>query len=87
MNTLDQLNSVSSYTAQEAAFQVIDRLQSYNSGEQVAGAALVFLLLCERFKQDPRDVLSKGSAVLLDTLTYGSGEQTRAIKTYLNQEI
>ena len=87
MNTIDQLNAVSSQAAQEAAFVVIDRLQSYNSGEQIAGAALVFLMLCERFKQDPREVLLKGSAVLLDTLSYGTGEQTRAIKTYLNKEL
>ena len=87
MNTIDQINSVSFTKAQEAAFAVIDALQRFNAGEQVAGSSLVFHLLCERFKQNPRDVLIKGQQVLQDTLSFGHGEHTRAIKAYLNKEL
>jgi hypothetical protein len=87
MNTIDQINTVSFTKAQYAAFTVIDALQGFNSGEQIAGAALVFHLLCERFKQDPREVLNKGHQVLQDSLSFGSGEHVKAIKTYLNKEL
>lgn len=86
-NITDQINFVSFTRAQRAAFNCIDRLQDYTAGEQVAAASLLFHLLCERFKQNPRDVMIKGQQVLLDTLSFGHGEHTRAIKTYLNQEI
>ena len=87
MNTIDQLNAVSYTAAQAAAFKVIDALQNFNAGEQVAGAALVFHLLCEKYKQNPRDVMVKGHQVLQDALSFGRGEHINAVKAYLNKEI
>lgn len=85
-NTTDQLNMVTSEEGQRAAFAILDRLQESPQGVQLAALSMMFLLMCERLKQDPRDVLSKGSAVLLDAFTEGRGEYIRAIREYLKGE-
>lgn len=86
-NTLDQLNAVSFTKAQEAAFAAINALQNYNQGQQVAAAAMLLHLLCDRFKINPREAMTKGHQVLQDTLSFGHGEHTRAIKAYINKEL
>lgn len=86
-NTLDQINFADHEEVQRCAFSIIDRLQGYSQGVQVSAAALLFLMLCHRFNASPTDVLSKSNAMLLDCLSYGRGEQARAIKTYLAKEL
>jgi hypothetical protein len=87
MNITDQINSTTVAKGQMVAFKMLDTLQSEQPGDQVVGAAMMFLMLCERFKQDPREVLRKSSHVLYDSLLVGRGDHTRAIKNYLNMEL
>lgn len=87
MHVLDQINGTTVVAGQRVAFKVLDQLQTEKPGDQIVGAAMLFLLLCERFKQKPTDVLNKSSHVLYDSLSVGRGEHTRAIKTYLNMEL
>lgn len=87
MNILDQLNMTTVDEGQRVAFRALDVVQTEKPGPQVVGIAILFLLLCTRFKQDPRQVLDKAGRVLYDSLSIGKGEQTRAIKTYLEKEL
>jgi hypothetical protein len=84
---MDQLNFCSTQEAQRVAFKVISVLQDEPAGKQVAGAALLFLMLCERFNQKPRDVLNKSARMLYDAFSEGTGEHAKAIQTYLLKEL
>jgi hypothetical protein len=86
MNVRDQISSTNVARGQLAAFKVLEGMQEIPPGDQLVGIAMMFLMLCERHKQDPRDVLSVGSHVLYDSLSVGKGEHTRAIKQYLRLE-
>ena len=69
------------------AFKVLDGLHGEKPGDQLVGISMMFLMMCERFKQNPRDVLLKSSCVLYDSLSVGKGEHTRAIKTFMKMEM
>lgn len=86
-NAIDQLNMVTAEQAQRTAFRVLDQLQDIPAGEQIAAMSLMFLLLCQRHQQNPRDVLDKGSKILLDAFTEGRGEYIRALRNYLKEEL
>ena len=86
MNLIDQLNFASHEDVQRLAFNILDRIQNEPGGQQLAASGLFFLLICERFKVSPREVLYKSSSVLLDALSNGTGEQTRAMQMYLREE-
>ena len=83
----DQINSSTVTSGQLVAFKVLDGLSQEKPGDQLVGIAMMFLMMCERFKQDPREVLDVSHRVLYDSLSIGRGEHTRAIKQYLNVEL
>jgi hypothetical protein len=84
----DQLNSVTSENSQKVAFTLLDMIQGIEpKGLQLSGVALMFLLMCERYKQNPREVLDKSSRVLYDAFLEGRGEYIRAIQNYLKEEL
>jgi hypothetical protein len=82
----DQINGTNVVRGQLAAFKLLEGLQEIPPGDQLVGISMMFLMLCERHKQDPRQVLDIGSHVLYDSLSIGKGEHTRAIKQYLKLE-
>jgi hypothetical protein len=86
-NPIDQINNTTVTKGQLVAFKVLEGLQSYSTGDQLVGIAMMFLMLCERFKVKPRDILDKSSHVLYDSLLVGKGEHTRAIQNYMNMEL
>jgi hypothetical protein len=86
MNPIDQINSTTVTEGQLIAFKILETLQGEPPGKQLVGMAMMFLMFCERHKQDPRAVLDKASHVLYDSLSVGTGDHTRAIKTYLRME-
>jgi len=87
LNVLDQINSTTVVKGQIVAFKTLEGIQSETGGNQLIGVSMLFLMLCERLKQNPRDVLDKASHVLYDSLSVGTGEHTRAIKLFMNMEI
>jgi hypothetical protein len=87
LNPLDQINNTTVTKGQLVAFKVLEGLHGEKPGDQLVGIAMMFLMMCERFKQNPRDVLHKSSRVLYDSLSVGKGEHTRAIKTFMNMEM
>ena len=86
-NIVDQMNSTTVAKAQRVAFKLLDRIQEEQPGDQVVGSAMFFLAMCDRFGTDPRDVLSKASRVWYDSFSVGKGEQARAIREYLKEEL
>ena len=87
MQLNDQINSATVTEGQIIAFKVLEGLQQEKPGKVLVGVAMMFLMLCERFKVKPRDVLDVAHRVLYDSLSIGRGEHTRAIKTYMNMEL
>ena len=83
----DQLNMLTSAQAQQVAFKVINAVQSEPPGHQVAAVAITFLMMCERYKADPRDVLDKVSRIAYDAFSEGRGEYIRAIQNYIREEL
>lgn len=84
----DQLNFASSDATQQAAFQLLDLIQGVQpKGLQLSAVAFMFLMMCERYGQDPRDVLDKTHRQLTDSLSVGRGEYVRAIREYLKGEL
>lgn len=85
-NAIDQLNFASSKSAQRVAFKALNAVQDENAGLQLAGAAMFLLLLCERHKLQPNDVLNKAARITYDAFSEGRSEQARAIRDYLQGE-
>ncbi|MGQ0595824.1 hypothetical protein [Aquabacterium sp.] len=71
---------------QQVAFKALDALQGDKAGDQVAAVSMMFLLVCQRHRLKPRDVLDKGARILQDSLSQGRGEYVRAIRDYLQDE-
>jgi hypothetical protein len=85
---IDQLNLTESTAASEAAFVVIDSLQQLDPASvRLPAAAIVLILLCERFDLKLTDVLDKASRMMRDALEVGKGEHIRAIQMYLKEEL
>ena len=84
---LDQLNMITSQKAQQDAFKVINALQSEPAGHQIAAIAVTFLMVCQRYKVDPRAVLDKASRIAYDAFSEGRGEYIRAIQNYIREEL
>jgi len=84
----DQLNFASSDATQQAAFQLLDIIQGIQpKGLQLSAVSFMFLMMCERYGQDLRDVLDKTHRQLYDSLSKGRGEYVRAIQQYLKAEL
>lgn len=69
----------------EAAMAVITKLQNFRSEEQVLGAGLVFVKLCEHFNVRPIAVLEAANK-MFRTDSVGSAEM-RALAEYIKHEI
>lgn len=87
MENADAFSSMSAPRAAQLAFEMVSAIQHRPSGEQLAGVAMLFLLMSKRMKADARDVLARTGARMEDALSYGSGEHIRAIKQYLREEM
>ena len=74
-----QVKGTSVVRGQIAAFKMLEGLQGINQGDQLIGVSMMLLMLCERFKQKPRDVLDTASYVLYDSLSKG--------KVFMNLEL
>lgn len=82
-----QIKNSSVVKGQLAAFKLLEGLQDSPPGDELVGVTMLFLMLCERYKQKPSEVLNVGSHILYDSLSIGKGEQTRAIKMFMNMEL
>ena len=88
-NALDQLSFVGTNEAALITFKIVNAIQQEKPGRQLAGVANLFLLMCHKFKIDPRDVLDKSSRRLYDSFCdeSGRGEHIRAMKAYVEGEL
>ena len=87
MNLSDQINFIGKAHASETVFKLISAMQNDNPGSQVTAAGMLFLLLCEKYKCNPRDVLDKGSRVLFDAFSDPDNAHIRAVKQYIYNEL
>lgn len=53
---MDRVNSVNTDQIGDAVFEVLNQLQFHPSETQVVAAAVVVLLMCERYKANPEEV-------------------------------
>lgn len=86
-NTYLQLINASADRVSEAMFTMIDRLQIFSPGEQVAAAAVLSMLMAERHGIDPVDAFRVGSQIVRASDYHTRGQQFRAARDYLKNEV
>lgn len=79
--------SSSSKTIKKIAMQLINVLQDYKRGDIVVAAAVIWLMICERFEVEPNDMLAK--AARIRDVTYDSkfDHQFLALQEYFKNEL
>lgn len=87
MNLTDQINFINTAHASQTVFKIISAIQGENPGSQVTAAGMLFLLLCKKYKADPRETLSKADRVLYNAFSEGRGEYIRAVQMYIEKEL
>lgn len=86
MSVRDELTNATIGPVARAAFRCIDVLQDERKGSQLAGAAVLFLLICRRNNLDPREVLSLSSG-MLNAAFRDNNEHALAIKMFLKEDV
>ncbi len=83
---LDRLHRVTPHQLKTYALLSLNLLQRRRPQEIVAAIAAVFILLCRRYKVDPRGVLDT-----VDTMVRHASEEhpveMRALKRYLREDL
>lgn len=87
MNLTDQINFINTAHASETVFKIISAIQGDNPGSQVTAAGMLFLILCQKYRVDPRDTLDKADRVLYNAFSEGRGDHIRAVKMYVDKEL
>jgi len=85
MNLNDQINNIDPLMAAMTGFAIASHVQDARLENQLTGAGLVFLVMCQEAGLNPRDVLVKLSSVLLDTDPYHH-RQVAALRQLIREE-
>lgn len=85
MNT-DALNNIRPHKAITSAYLQIDAVQHEQAHVQVAGAAVLFLTICQEAGLDVSEVLNKASRITKDDDNPYQPE-VRALRAYVRGEI
>lgn len=83
---IDRLYDVKWRDVKLAAMGWLNQVQYTAPADQVIALAVTFLLICERFKLEPRRVLEASERVLRRAIEL-EPHYPRAIKAYLREEI
>jgi hypothetical protein len=84
----EQLVNADLGKALTAMYATVDRLQTAgNPGEQVAGAAILFRLLCERFGMDLNDTFTATGRMIREPCTKDQVVQLAAARQYLKEQL
>jgi hypothetical protein len=81
----DRLNGVDPNKAGQAALAVIDRLQNYAPEQQLAGAAITFVLLLKKYQQHAGNVLTVANNLMDRTVQHVP--QLGAMRDYVRYEL
>lgn len=82
----DQLNSVVSFHAVEAAYAAVSAVQTMAPAKQVMGAAVLFSVLCEELKLDASELINKAQRVAKDADGFFTREM-KALRDYVKGEL
>lgn len=86
MSNRDLMTNASPEEVSEAAFAVIDAIQTRRRHVQPLGLACAFIVLAERLKEEPQDIATLAKNVMLSP----SGQRIpefRALAAYLQNEV
>jgi hypothetical protein len=82
----DQLNSVVSFHAVEAAYAAVSAVQAMPKAKQVAGVAVLFAVICEELKLDPSELINKAQRMSKDADGFFTREM-KALRDYVQGEL
>jgi len=69
-------------------FDLLDRLQLIErDGEKATAAALLLVLVADRFGIDPHDAVKTARTILAKDQFYEKGQQFAAAREYLNKDV
>lgn len=86
MNIHDQITAANAGTASKGAFAILDTVQDQPPGEQILSAAILLLLWCRKYDENPRDVLTTASKVFREGLT-NNNIHINALRHFLKVDI
>lgn len=82
----DQLNSVVSFHAVEAAYAALSAIQAMPKHKQVMGAAVLFTVICEELGMEPSELINKAQRVAKDADGFFTREM-KALRDYVKGEL
>jgi len=85
-SVLDKLSFTNPHDAVTAAYQQVSATQTMAPNLQVAGAAVLFINLCEGLGLNPSEVINKAQRLTTDADTFYT-TTIRALREYIKQEI
>lgn len=87
MNATNQtLSTTSAHDAVTAAYAAVSAIQTMPPAQQVAGAAVLFVALCEVLNLDRSEVMNKAQRMTLVADSYYT-TTVRSLREYIKQEI
>jgi hypothetical protein len=85
MNT-DKLNSIISFHAIDGAYAAVSAIQGFEKHKQVAGAAVLFTVICEELGLNPSELINKAQRIARDADTFYAVE-AKALRAYVKGEL
>lgn len=82
----DQLNSVVSFHAVEAAYAAVSAVQAMPKQKQVMGIAVLFSTICDELKLDLSELINKAQRVAKDADGFFTREM-KALRGYVKGEL
>lgn len=79
--------SSSSKTIKQIAMRMINVLQDYKRGDIIVSAAVIWLMICERFEVEPNDMLAKAERIRDATYDNKFDHQFLALQEYFKNEL
>lgn len=83
--SFDRLANVPGHLAGQAAFAALSNLQIFPPEQRVAGAALLFVALCRRFRVHPGNALNIAGNISREMT--GRSAELGAMSDYLKHEL
>ena len=82
----DHLKNVDIRQAREAAVRVVDAVQDLEEEEQLAGMAVLFLLVAERYDLEPRRALEVAGNVIHQAKLFNAAH-LEGLRMYLREKL
>lgn len=82
----DRIHNATLRQVRDSAVRVVDAIQVQKPEEQIAGLAVTFLMLCERYGYPPRRALEAAENMMMQA-RYRDATHFEGLKLYMQHEL